>query len=315
MSRNINTQQYADGKVTVVLSTYNGSKYLEELLESLLNQTWRIDEVLISDDCSTDNTTEIIERFILKHDLTTWIFEKNEENKGWKRNFKDLFSRAKHEYIFPCDQDDIWNNDKIESMISIMKDNRDILLLVSDYTPFGEYKTKEIDSGAKEDVCKADFNNFLKIIRPGCVFCFRKELSVYLDEYAFDEYPHDAFIWRTACMLDGLYFYNKSTIKYRRHAETATGREKKSAMKKLNAIDYYEKVLDSAELFLKNVANNDFDKQKDIQRYREWLYLRKNLISQKKICSWVKLFKYFDCYYSVKMYLGDLIFAIKRKSQ
>ena len=85
-------------KLSIVLSTYNGEAYITEQLDSILNQTRKADEVLIFDDCSTDNTPQIIEQFISGHNLTTWKFAVNHENKGWKRNlWKDL------EYIGrPC---------------------------------------------------------------------------------------------------------------------------------------------------------------------------------------------------------------------
>ena len=70
-------------RLSIVLSTYNGEAYITEQLDSILNQTRKADEVLIFDDCSTDNTPQIIEQFISEHTLTTWTFAVKQENKGW----------------------------------------------------------------------------------------------------------------------------------------------------------------------------------------------------------------------------------------
>ena len=95
-------------KLSIVLSTYNGEAYITEQLDSILNQTRKADEVLIFDDCSTDNTPQIIEQFISGHNLTTWKFAVNHENKGWKRNFMEGIWSTSGDLVFPCDQDDIW---------------------------------------------------------------------------------------------------------------------------------------------------------------------------------------------------------------
>ena len=75
--------------LSVVISTYNGSKYILEQLDSIRNQTRRADEVMIIDDCSTDDTVEKINNFLKKYNLNNWKIVKNVENKGWKRNFME----------------------------------------------------------------------------------------------------------------------------------------------------------------------------------------------------------------------------------
>ena len=101
-------------KISIVLSTYNGSQYIEEQLDSLRNQTYTADEVLISDDCSQDNTVQIIETYIKKYELLNWKLEVNEKNCGWRKNFMNLITSAMGDIVFTCDQDDIWSADKIQ---------------------------------------------------------------------------------------------------------------------------------------------------------------------------------------------------------
>lgn len=99
-------------KVSVVMTTYNGQKYLREQMDSLREQTMPIDEVIIMDDCSTDHTPDLVSAYIKEYDLKGWNLVQNEQNQGWKKNFKSGFDLATGNYIFPCDQDDIWHKIK-----------------------------------------------------------------------------------------------------------------------------------------------------------------------------------------------------------
>ena len=95
-------------KISVVVTTYNGEKYLEEQLESIKNQTKHVDEVLIFDDQSQDDSFRIAEQYIEKNTLIGWKAIRNSTNKGWRKNFFDGIQLATGEVIFLCDQDHIW---------------------------------------------------------------------------------------------------------------------------------------------------------------------------------------------------------------
>ena len=124
---------YEQLSTSVVMATYNGEKNILEQLDSLLSQTKKINEVLICDDCSTDNTVDIISSFIEKNNLSsTWHLKINEKNLGWRKNFFHLLNLASQDIIFTCDQDDIWHETKIEEMSSLFR-NKKIQVLVTDY--------------------------------------------------------------------------------------------------------------------------------------------------------------------------------------
>lgn len=125
-------------KTSVVMTVYNGSRYLLEMLDSLRNQTRAIDEVLFFDDRSTDSSREIIQTYISEHKLSNWKLIINENNKGWEKNFTNGISAATGDIIFPCDQDDVWHLDKIEKISNAFESNNDIFLLVSGYHAFSE---------------------------------------------------------------------------------------------------------------------------------------------------------------------------------
>ena len=75
-------------KISLIMAVYNGEKYLIKQLQSINNQTNKIDEVILIDDCSKDRSVEIIEEFIKENQLDNWKLIINNENLGYKNNFK-----------------------------------------------------------------------------------------------------------------------------------------------------------------------------------------------------------------------------------
>ena len=96
--------------VSVCVAVYNGAEYISEQLESILTQLSSIDEVVIVDDCSSDSSVDIIESF---HDARITLL-RNTENIGHVKSFSKAISNSKLNYIFLCDQDDIWPSNRIE---------------------------------------------------------------------------------------------------------------------------------------------------------------------------------------------------------
>lgn len=88
--------------ISVCVPLYNGSDYVEECIKSILNQTFQNFELIISDDCSTDNSLEVLEKY--KQDGRITIFS-NSENMGWVKNCNLLISKTNFDYfcIIPCD--------------------------------------------------------------------------------------------------------------------------------------------------------------------------------------------------------------------
>lgn len=117
-------------KTAVAIAMYNGGKYIREQLESLLRQSLKPDSVVISDDCSSDDSVAIVQDYIALHGLSsTWSVEVNKENLGYAKNFYKAISLCMADVVFLCDQDDIWADDKIEKMTYVMQNNPHISLL------------------------------------------------------------------------------------------------------------------------------------------------------------------------------------------
>ncbi len=105
--------------VSVVMCTYNGTAFVEEQLQSILQQTYPLTEILIFDDASTDKTVAVLQTIAASHSIIRLHF--NKTNLGFTRNFEQAMLAATSDVIAIADQDDIWKNTKIEKMIAAWK--------------------------------------------------------------------------------------------------------------------------------------------------------------------------------------------------
>jgi glycosyltransferase involved in cell wall biosynthesis len=106
--------------ISVVMATYNGETYLKKQLDSLIAQTYDNVEIIVSDDNSTDSTLKILQQYKEKHGIT--VVSNTKKNKGLNGNFSNGLLLAKGEYISLCDQDDIWQPNKLEILLERIDD-------------------------------------------------------------------------------------------------------------------------------------------------------------------------------------------------
>ena len=103
------------------MATYNGARYVGEQIESVLAQTYRDFELIICDDCSTDNTLDILYHYAAK-DKRIWV-HRNKCNLGFRDNFQHAIQCCSQtEYVALCDQDDIWTEDHLQHLVNIIGD-------------------------------------------------------------------------------------------------------------------------------------------------------------------------------------------------
>ena len=109
-------------KISVVIAAYHGEKYIGEQLKSLFSQTRLPDEILIGDDSEDDATFQAVEA--VKNQYTGKLrYIRNPERLGFKLNFVNLAREAKGDFIFFCDQDDVWLPEKIETLAGILEND------------------------------------------------------------------------------------------------------------------------------------------------------------------------------------------------
>jgi glycosyltransferase involved in cell wall biosynthesis len=216
-------------KVSVAMATYNGEKYLEQQIDSILSQLGKEDELIISDDHSSDRTLTIIERY-LKEDTRVKLFM-NEE-KGVTSNFENAIKRTQNEIIFLSDQDDIWKPEKVKTVKEYYEKNPTIQMIMSDITVVDNQLNTTIESfyefrGSRAGVLK----NIIKNSYIGCAMSFRKELKTKILPIPRNVPMHDMWIGLIADMYKSALLIPEKLIYYRRHDATVTSVENTSSLK------------------------------------------------------------------------------------
>lgn len=307
-------------KISVAMATYNGARYVEEQLESIRIQTMPVDEVRICDDCSSDRTVEVVQTYIREHGLEgSWSIEVNSRNLGYASNFMKAVGQTTGDYIFFCDQDDIWIEDRVERMIGLMEQHADMLLLGSEFEPFVSSKDAPSVPGWEQKMMRHDESLEKMTYNPanifigcqGCTMCMRRELLDRAMPYWYTGWAHDEFVWKLALCMDGLYMYHSYTLKRRLHSNNVTMHKVRDISKRLK---YLTELQDSHMATLKYARENDLTQsriallEKNIRATR----LRIELLQNKKLWNIVPLtFGYRECYHKCRAIPVELMMAVK----
>ena len=163
-------------KISIVMTVYNGEKYINEQIDSFINQTLLPHEIIISDDCSTDKTLEILENYKNEKKINFRIF-KNENNLGFTKNFEKAILKSTGDIIFLADQDDIWYKNKVQTIIDKFNENQNIFLIIHDADLVNEKLEKSNLSLSSQ--IKSGFEN-TDIFITGALTSFNKKLMKYI---------------------------------------------------------------------------------------------------------------------------------------
>lgn len=301
-------------KVSVVLASYNGEKYIKRQLISLMLQDRKADEVIICDDCSTDGTVKIVKNFIKENELNNWKIYINSQNIGWKKNFYNAINKTTGDLIFLADQDDEWYKNKISVMEQVILRNLDIELLVSNFDVEYLDKSEKVQGNSKKIgnslVAKLDVLDAasFRILRPGCTFAFKRSVLDCFNNLWFEECPHDLLLWEIGILNRKLYLYNKSLMVQVRHEGNNTPSNKKTKKNRCQIADLNYKVGDK---FLVNYSFRNIDDKEWIKEYTHFSKARFEAINSGNILKVIKLLKYRKHYYSLKMWIGDAVSTIR----
>lgn len=220
-----------ENNVLVLMSTYNGEEYLDEQLESLLNQKEVKLSLLVRDDGSTDNTLNILKKWSQKVDLKYYTGN----NLRSARSFMDLVETAeKYDYYAFCDQDDYWDNDKLVTAINYLKSSPTIPSLYMSATRIVDEKLKFIEN-KRVNTYRTFENAMIKNEAVGCTEVFNYALMKELKKYnpTFIK-MHDSWVCRVCYAIGGnVYIDNTPHISYRQHGTNVVG-YKENIFKKLD---------------------------------------------------------------------------------
>ncbi|MDX6190115.1 glycosyltransferase [Flavobacterium sp. Fl-318] len=203
------------------MATYNGSNYIKNQVFSILKQLKENDELVISDDGSTDNTLDIIRSFddrrivILNHKRNESIRKTTYPHYLVSSNYENALKHAKGDLIFLADQDDIWMNNKIEIMTNYLKNYS---LVMSDCSVINESDVIFSDSFFSNiHLPRGLFLNITKPIYHGCCMAFRREVLDLALPFPRQTILHDTWIGVIAENFSDVKFIDDKLVRYRRH--------------------------------------------------------------------------------------------------
>ena len=215
--------------ISVVITTYNGERFLRKQLDSIWSQTRKPDEIIISDDNSSDTTRLIIQSYIEKGLMPIKFFHNN-ERLGYASNFRKALLLAKGDIIFLSDQDDIWHKRKIEICEGFFNTHVDALALSTAFEIIDDNGRKSrkgifYTKFSLTKVKKIKWKTFLRHPKyPGMAMVVKKDLIDKIDfNRNWKELPHDWQLNQEAAHRNSMYFLNIALTQYRQHQSNTVG--------------------------------------------------------------------------------------------
>ncbi|MCC4482224.1 glycosyltransferase family 2 protein [Limosilactobacillus reuteri] len=244
-----------ENTVAILMSTYNGAKYLKDQLQSIINQSYSNWHLYIRDDGSSDETVEIIKSYA-KKDSRISIIHDTLGNIGSVRSFFYLLEQVDSNFYMFSDQDDYWKQDKIQKSILLLKQHNHKRKPICVYT-----NLQIVDDNLEgnellltktwQDFPKLFFTNNLY----GCTMLFNNFLKekIKFDRLNYDNiYVHDWWLALVCAIFGEIYYLDEPTILYRQHYGNQIGATSKNInvlIKRLFSKSKDEKSLQSTILF------------------------------------------------------------------
>ncbi|WP_379964994.1 glycosyltransferase family 2 protein [Epilithonimonas sp. UC225_85] len=204
-------------KISVCMATYNGEKYVQEQLKSILVQLKDTDEIIISDDHSKDKTIDMIKNI---NDQRIHIYY-NKGTKGFTANFENALRQATGEIIFLSDQDDVWLPGKVETVVSKLQ-QYDLVVTNSKVTD--EFLNVTNDSFFSIfNSGPGIFKNIMYNTYYGYSMAFRKKVLDYALPFPKNrEVAFDIWIGFVSEIIGKVKFIKEPFVLYRRNSDTVT---------------------------------------------------------------------------------------------
>ena len=218
-------------KLSVCMATYNGEKFIKEQIESILNQTHKPDEIIISDDASRDKTQDILIEYQKRYpDLIKVIL--NKDNVGFVKNFERALLASSGDLVALSDQDDVWLPEKLQEEYSILEKNPNVGLTFSDLKLVDE-NLNEIEKSMWK-FYKWQLNGYIKgaeffesILKSnrvtGCTVMIRRQILNDLIPFDSRIHLHDYWLALGSSLLSDVFAINKQLVLYRQHSNNQIG--------------------------------------------------------------------------------------------
>ncbi|MEH0690589.1 glycosyltransferase family 2 protein [Vibrio cholerae] len=259
-----------DINVAVLLSVYNGEKYLEAQLDSILSQSYDcVINIYIRNDGSSDSSESIIRNYTGKYENIH--FMDNQDNLGCARSFFELLFLVRSDYYFFCDQDDVWHTDKIRNTLALYGNDDTLPILAhTDLNIVDEelnvtcdsfYKFQKLNPEIGMNKNKIVIQNYIV----GCTICINEPMKQLLDQdfiinNADKIAMHDWWVALCAVFFAEVRFHNEPSIDYRQHNSNVLGAKDNSLSRYLRSfltakesrkrvLNFTNKVSSQAEAF------------------------------------------------------------------
>ena len=207
----------------MMLSSYNGEKYIEEQIDSILEQKEVVVKLLVRDDGSYDSTPQILERYKRQGLLDYYVGE----NIGWQRSFMDLtINSPDYDYYAFSDQDDFWKPEKLIEALKVLKTMQAGPKM---YTSNVRYWENGIDKGLSmsESIRTDPYHSMLFCESFGCTMLFNKQLmDIVKNNPPKLTVSHDFWFMQVASLFGTIFYDKESYILYRQHGNNQLGYDK-----------------------------------------------------------------------------------------
>lgn len=268
--------------ISVILPVYNSQDYVEEAIQSVLDQTYRDFELIIINDGSTDNSSQIINSF----SDTRIIYVNNQKNSGLIQTLNDGLRIAKGKYIARMDADDICLPDRFKKQVEVLEKNDKVVLVSSDF-----YEMKGSDLKLSSGFAKSDEMKTVLLFAPGIAHptvmmrnIFKDGVLKYQEEF---KHVEDYQLWTDLSSVGDFVNISYPLLKYRSHDAQVSAKyvsiQRQNCEKirrkylKKNAFDFTEEELNVHHL----IGNNTFiTAPKQLSDIEKWLV---SLIDQNKL--------------------------------
>lgn len=226
--------------VSVALGTHNGERFIGEQIASILSQTRPVDEIVLSDDASSDRTVEIVEAAVAAHreahgEAPTLVVLRNDPPLRVTKNFEQALERASSELVALCDQDDVWHPTRIERLAAEFDDS-EVLYVFSNARqvdaeghPLGHDLFEAVAMSARERGLIEQGQVFEQFMRrnlaTGATVMLRRSLVDVATPFP-QSWLHDEWLAVVAAAFDGVRMHDEALTDYRQHGNNQVGMTK-----------------------------------------------------------------------------------------
>lgn len=213
-------------KISVCIATYNGENFIKRQLDSIIKQLKQDDEIIMVDDGSKDQTVQVV-KDTYGNRIQVYV---NEKNLGAIKSFEKAISLARGDILFLCDQDDVWEDNKVETVLNAFEDQHADLVVHDAYVVDGDFNilNPSWNDYNHNNINQGIFGNILKNAYTGAFMAFKRDIVSDILPFPSTIEMHDQWI-ALVCMMKKkkIVFIEKPLMKYVRHGGNVTGIKKR----------------------------------------------------------------------------------------